>query len=74
MVEHGAIFFVYAGLSVAVPRVTKFCDKNRSKNCCFFSEKPCNRVKAFLVQDNWFIFEGILKIKVNNCKRTNLYL
>ena len=71
MVEQGAIFFLYAGLSVAVPRVTKFYEKNRSKQI-FFPEKPCNRVKAFLAQDNWFIFEGILKIKVN--KRTNLYL
>ena len=74
MVEHGAIFFVYAGLSVAVPRVTKFREKKSFKKIFFFFEKPCNRVKAFLVQDNWFIFEAILKIKVNNCKRTNLYL
>ena len=29
-------------------------------------------MKAFLAQDNWFIFEGMLKIKVN--KLTNLYL
>ena len=38
----------------------------------FFFDELCFRVKAFLAKDNWFIFEGILKIKVNKC--TNLYL
>ena len=38
----------------------------------FSAEKPCYRLKAFLAQDNWFIFEGKLKMKVN--KSTNLYL
>ena len=66
-----ARYFCYAGLNVAVPRVTKFYEKNRSKKF-FFSEKPFNRVKTFLAQHKWFIFDGILKIKVN--KRTNLYL
>ena len=61
----------YAGRNVAVPRVTKFYEKNRS-NFFFLFEKHCYKVKAFLAQDNRFIFEGIWKTKVD--KRTKLYL
>ena len=41
--------------NVAVPRVNKFYEKNRSKKL-LLSEKPCYEVKAFLAQD-------VLKIK-----------
>ena len=34
----------------------------------FSAEKPSYRVKAFLAQDNWFIFEGKLKMKVNKIR------
>ena len=44
LVEHGAIIF-YAELNVAVPRVTKFCNKNRSKN--FFDRKTFLQNESF---------------------------
>ena len=69
IVEHGATFF-YAGLNAVVSRATKFYKKSRSKKL-FFSDKLCCKAKAFLSKDNWFIFGGILKIKVN--KRTKVF-
>ena len=63
--------FFFSHRTVVVPRVTKFYTKNRS-NKLFFSEKLCYSARAFLAEDNWFIFERILKMKVN--KRTNVYL